>query len=220
MWNLILEAFRRIAPAQLLAPLHINDEGWLEGENVIRVPSHPSWYYPKLSTPHGDPLAIVAHCSDTPLGTSLVMANKRVKPRRPRLPEHKDSDVDKLFDRAASWHASIDILPIDKVQVPTIVQMAPFHVGCWHAPSLIKGVGSANRTALGFEMIGRVPGPWPEGQVTQAMRLWRTAVQSYGIKRALAMISHSSLDPAHRRDPGAPFMKTCAPVILDHAYAP
>lgn len=183
---------------QVLPTLHIDHEGWLEGAGVVRMPSHPSWYYPKLSTPHGDPLAIVAHASATNPGTGVVMARNRMKARV-------------STDRAASWHAS--------VEADSIVQMAPFHVGCWHAIGNIKGVGAANRTSIGIEMVGWEKGPWPEAQIGQAARLWRALVQSYGIQRQFAMVPHAIIDPDRRSDPGAPFMKTWAPQILDFAFS-
>lgn len=196
-----LDVWKRLLafePAILeLPPLYINEHGWLEGEGVKIIASHPSWYYPKLSTPHGDPLAIVAHCSDTPLGTAVAMANNRARPR-------------KSTDRAASWHASIEDA--------TIVQQAPFHVGCWHALGSIKGIGPANRTAVGIEFIGKATGPFTEGQIVQGSRLWRALVTSYGIKRAVAMVPHSEIDVGRRSDPGKPFMTTQAERVLEYAY--
>lgn len=183
---------------QLLPRLHINEDGWLEGDGVTIIATHPSWYYPKLSTPHGDPLAAVVHCSDTPLGTAKTMANNRARPRTPA-------------DRQASWHASIE--------PDQIIQQAPFHVGCWHALNGIKGIGPANRTAVGIEFIGKETTPFHPGQIAQGARLWRALVTSYGIKREFAMVPHSIIDPGHRTDPGKPFMKLHAGPILDFAYA-
>lgn len=181
-----------------LPPLHINEDGWLEGEGVVQIRSHPSWYYPKLSTPTGDPLAIVCHASATNPGTGINMAKNRVHPRTPT-------------DRAASWHAS--------VEAGSIVQQASFEVGCWHAIGQIKGVGPANRTSVGIEWVGWEKGPWPEEQVLTGMRLWRALVQTYGIPRARAMIPHAIIDPDRRSDPGKLFMSECAPRVLEYAFA-
>gem|GEM_PF-4608571 len=193
----ILAAIHKAHPE--IEPLHINEDGWLEGEGVVRIPSHPSWYYPKLSTPHGDPIAIVCHASATKPGTGVNMAKNRARPRT------KD-------DRPASWHVS--------VESNSIVQQAPFHAGCWHAIGQIKGAGPANRVSVGIELVGFEKGPWPEGQVTNAMRLWRVLVQSYGIKRSLSMVPHAVIDPARRSDPGKPWMANHAQAVLDYAYAP
>ena len=182
---------------QLLQPLHINEAGWLEGDGVVTIPSDPSWYYSKLSTPTGDPRAIVCHVSATKLGTGVTMAKNRARKRT------KD-------DRAASWHAS--------VEESSIVQMAPFEVGCWHAIGSIKGVGPANRTSVGIEIVGYEKGPFPDDQVMQAARLWRALAQSSGIPRALAMVPHAVIDPDRRSDPGKVWMTGHANTVLDYAY--
>ena len=80
---------------KLLPALHVDDEGWLVGDEVQAMPMHSSWRYAKLSTPHGDPLAIVAHTSATNPGTARSMGRRRTSPRQPE-------------DRAASWHISVE----------------------------------------------------------------------------------------------------------------
>lgn len=196
---------------QLLPSLIVNEDGWLEGDGVIRMPIDTSWYYPKLSTPSGDPTALVWHASATKLGTGVVMAKNRQRKRlRPRQPGDRDEDQGKTWDRAASWHVS--------VEAETIVQMAPFHVGCWHAQGQIKNVGPANRTAVGIELVGYEKGPWPEAQVQQACRLERALVKSYGIPRAVAMVPHAVIDPKDRSDPGKEWMTKHAARVLEFAY--
>lgn len=183
---------------QLLPALHVNEGGWLEGDVVQHAPMHPSWRYAKLSTPTGDPLAIVAHASATNPGTARSMARRRTVPRAPD-------------DRAASWHISVEA-------DGSIVQMASCEVGTWHAAGLIAGAGPANRVSVGIELIGWERGPWPEAQVQGACRVWRAIVQSYGIKRAHAMVPHSVLDPDRRSDPGKAWMTKHAERVLDFAY--
>lgn len=187
---------RRVEPT--LPPLHVNESGWLEGDSVLVMRSHPSWHYPKLSTPTGDPIAIVAHCSATNAGTAQSMARRRTVPRS-------------ATDRAASWHISIEA-------DGSIVQQASCEVGCWHAIGSIKGAGPANRVSVGIELIGHERGPWPLAQVDGARRVWRALVQSYGIKRELAMVPHSVIDPKRRTDPGKPWMREHAQAVLDYAY--
>lgn len=182
---------------QLLPPMRVTEDGWLEGVGVERVPSDPSWYYPRLSTPTGDPLAIVCHASATPIGTARTMARNRTRKRT-------------ATDRAASWHVS--------VEPDLVVQQAPLEVGCWHAIGSIKGVGPANRTAVGIELVGFEKGPWPEDQVMTAARVWRAIVQCYGIQRALAMVPHAVIDPDRRSDPGKVWMTEHAAQVLDYAY--
>ncbi len=201
IWDVIARAFASLKaqPLPQLAPLRVNELGWLEGDSVTLVKSHSSWYYPRLSTPHGSPLAIVVHCSDTPGGTAMTMARKRTAPRTPQ-------------DRAASWHISVEA-------DGSIVQQASLEVGCWHALGAIPGVGPVNRTSVGIELIGRTPGPWPLAQQDGARRVWRAVVQSYGIPRARAMLPHSEIDRGRRSDPGALWMREHATAVLDYAYA-
>lgn len=184
-------------PVAECPPLIVNADGWLEGEGVEIIKSHRSWHYPRLSTPTGDPIAIVVHASATKPGTAVSMARRRTKSRKPT-------------DRAASWHLSIEA-------DGAIVQMASCEVGTWHAAGQIKGAGPANRVSVGIELIGHEKGPWPKEQVDNAKRVWRAIVQSYGIKRSLALVPHAVIDPARRSDPGAVFMHDHAESILEYA---
>lgn len=202
MWSVIAEAWSRLLafkPSLVLPSLHVNEQGWLEGEGVTLIKSHSSWHYPKLSTPTGDPIAIVAHASATAPGTAINMARRRSVPRTAQ-------------DRAASWHISIEA-------DGSIVQMASCEVGAWHAAGPIKGAGPANRVSVGIELIGYEKGPWPLAQVDGARRAWRAIVQSYGIKRELAMVPHAVIDPERRSDPGKPWMRDHASAVLDYAFA-
>lgn len=183
---------------QMLPPLFVNELGWLEGDGVRLMASHPSWYYPKLSTASGDPVAIVAHCTDTLAGGAFGMAKRRQVPRKPT-------------DRAASWHVTIE--------PDVIVQMVSFEAGAWHADVSIPGIGAANRHAVGLELSGKPAGPWPDAQVAQYARVTRAIVRSYGIPRARALISHQSIDPVHRSDPGKLWMERHAPLVLAYAFA-
>lgn len=201
MWSVISQAWSRLLASKtplVLPPLHVNESGWLEGEDVTIIKSHPSWFYPKLSTPTGDPIAIVWHASATAPGTAINMARRRTVPRA------KD-------DRPASWAISIEANG-------SIVQQASCEVGCWHAIGNIKGAGPANRVSTSIELIGYEKGPWPLAQVHAAMRVERAIVQSYGIKREFAMVPHAVIDPERRSDPGKPWMRDHASAILGYAY--
>jgi len=183
---------------QLLPALHVNEDGWLVGDGVQHFPMHQSWRYAKLSTPHGDPLAIVAHTSATNPGTARNMAKRRIAPRTTE-------------DRAASWHISVEA-------DGSVIQMASCEVGTWHAAGQIKGVGPANRVSVGIELIGWEKGPWPEAQIQGACRVWRAIVQSYGIKRQFAMVPHAVIDPDRRSDPGKVWMTQHAERVLEFCY--
>jgi N-acetyl-anhydromuramyl-L-alanine amidase AmpD len=193
----LVELFLKANPSPAYPPLFVNESGWLEGDQVEIVRAHPSWHYPKLSTPSGDPSAIVAHASATPVGTALSMAKRRTVQRT-------------KADRAASWHISIE--------PDRIVQMISCEAGAWHALGNIKGAGPANRVSVGIELVGFEKGPWPEAQVVQACRVWRALVQSYGIGRQFAMVPHAVLDPQRRSDPGEVWMSKHAERVLAYAY--
>jgi N-acetyl-anhydromuramyl-L-alanine amidase AmpD len=197
----VIDALIRViksSPHPHLPPLAVDEHGWLQGEGVLHIPSHPSWYYQRLTTHDGKPDAIVAHASATRVGTAISMAKRRAVPRTKE-------------DRAASWHISIE--------PHLIVQQAPLTAGCWHAVGNIKGVGSANRTSNGIELVGFEKGPWPPEQVDQAKRVWRAIVQHYDIPRDVAMVPHAIIDPERRSDPGKPWMSQHAKAVLDYAYA-
>jgi hypothetical protein len=200
IWDVLTDAWRRATapkPTVQFLPLHVNESGWLEGDGVEIIRAHPSWHYPRLSTPTGDPLAIVCHSSQTAIGTARTMANRRTVART-------------ATDRAASWHISIE---------PTrIIQMISAEAGAWHALGSIKGAGPANRVSVGIELIGYKAGPWSDATVVQARRVWRALVQSYGIRRGLALVPHSAIDSQRRADPGRDWMTKHAETVLDYAY--
>lgn len=187
-------------PAELPILL-IDAAGWLAGDGVIKIPSHPSWGYAKLNTPDGRPGAIVAHYTATNHGTARAMANNRARPLAPA-------------DREASWHVSVE-------GDGTIVQMAPFLRGCWHAggptAKAIPNLGPANRTAVGIELVGHGD-VFPRAQVDAACRLWRALVERYAIPEARAMVGHSDLDPTRKRDPGPVWTSSHAGAVLGYAY--
>lgn len=199
---------------QLLPALTTDADGWLVGEGVTRIASHPSWYYAKLSTPDGEPDAVVAHYSATDAGTAESMARRRQRPWSEFAADWRQTYPDKAVPQN-SWHASIETYG-------GIVQMAPFTSGTWHAGSPtakpIKGVGWANRTAIGVELIGHGKA-FPQAQVIDAARLWAALVDRYGIARKHAMVTHQELDPGRRSDPGPVWMSKHAPRVLAYAFA-
>jgi N-acetyl-anhydromuramyl-L-alanine amidase AmpD len=187
-----------------LTGLTVDARGWLLGSGVTLMPSHPSWHYPKLSTPTGKPLALVCHYTSTNPGTALSMARRRMR----KFGEDPD-------DRQASWHVSVEA-------DGSIVQQVSMLAGTWHAGSPtavpIKGAGWANRVAIGIELVGHGK-VWPEAQVIGAARLWRALIDAYAIPRALAMVTHQELDPTRKSDPGKPWMRDHAPAVLEYAFA-
>lgn len=180
--------------------LTIDPRGWLQGDGVTRIPAHESWYGGTLL-----PGGVVCHVSATNHGTAVNMAKRRA--RRFGLDEN---------DRLSSWHVSVEA-------DGTLVQMVPLSRRAWHAGSKtaqkIPGLGVPNSRTIGIELIGWERGPFPQAQVDGYARLLRCIVQHYGIPREFAMITHASIDPGRRSDPGDLFMREHAEAILDSAYA-
>ena len=166
---------------------------------VTRIPAHSSWSDGPLI--HGKPLGIVAHFTDTGPGTSTVMAHNRAR-------------AFQTGDRAASWHITIDT-------DGSVVQMIPLDHVAWHAggPTArpVPGIGSANHNTNGIELVGD-GSVFTAPQVTTACAVWRAIVRHYGIPREHAMITHQSIDPERRDDPGPIWMGQHAPVVLSAAY--
>jgi hypothetical protein len=174
---------------------------WLVGPSVTRIPAHASWYGGGLAA--GKPRGIVAHYTDTDAGTALAMAKRRAR----QFGEDPD-------DRVASWHITIET-------DGSIVIMIPLDRVAWHAGSStaqpVPGLGNANANTIGIELVG-FGKSFPAAQVTAASAVWRALVQHYGIAREHAMITHQSIDPSRRDDPGPVWMGQHAAGVLDFAY--
>lgn len=177
-------------------------DGWLQGDDVLRISADTSWYGATLSG--GRPGGIVAHYTATDPGTAINMAKRRA---------HKfGSDPD---DRLASWHITIET-------DGSMVQMIPFTSVAWHAGSdtaqPVPGLGYANQVTVGVELVG-YGDKFTDAQVESAKRLWRALVRTYGIRRKFAMVTHQSIDPTRRNDPGPLWVEKYAPAVLEYAYA-
>jgi hypothetical protein len=200
----LVELFLKAKPEPWadLAPLSITADGWLEGDGVTLVKSDPSWWGGPLKT--GAPTGVVCHVSATKAGTALNMAKRRAR--------KFGTDPD---DRLSSWHASVE-------SSGALVQMVSFRCRAFHAGSptskVIPGLGWANSCTTGIELIGFEKGPFPEAQVAGYARLLRALHQRYGIRREHAMITHQSIDPTRRSDPGRVWMRDHAEAVLAYAY--
>lgn len=175
----------------------------LVGPGVTRIDAHPSWYGGQLKG--GKPGGVVAHYTATGPGTALGMARRRAQPYR----------VD-LKPAISSWHLTIDT-------DGSIVQMVPLDHVAWHAGSPtakpVPGLGHANYTCVGIELVS-IDGRWfSPAQHDAAGRLWRALRLAYGIPRQHAMVTHESIDPGRRKDPGPVWMGQHAERVLDFAYA-
>lgn len=181
--------------------LCVDDAGWLVGPGVERIEMHQSWHGGTMSA--GKPLGIVAHYSATNAGTAVAMAR-----RRARMFGEDPSD------RLASWHITIEV-------DGSIVVMLRAHRRAWHAGSAtakpIPGIGEANANTVGIELVG-FGKEFPAAQVEAAGRVWRALVRRYEIPRKHAMITHQSIDPERRSDPGPVWMGHHAERVLDIAF--
>jgi hypothetical protein len=179
------------------------DAHWLIGPGVTRIDAHASWYGGALAS--NKPLGIVAHYTDTAPGTAVNMARRRAREFG------KDPT-----DRRASWHITIET-------DGSVVVMVPFNRTAWHAGSEtaqpVPGLGNANANTLGIELVGSGK-DFPPAQVTAACKVWRAVVKHYAIARQHAMITHQSIDPTRRNDPGPVWMGQHAAGVLDFAYRP
>lgn len=188
-----------LAPVGALA---IDAAGWLSGPGVTVIAAHTSWYGAELV--HATPAGIVAHTTDTDPGTALTMAKRRTR--------KFGVDPD---DRAVSWHLSIET-------DGAIVQMVPMTHTAWHAggPTAqpVPGLGAANYRTVGIELVGWGK-TFPAAQVAAARTVWRALIGRYGIAREHAMITHQSIDPTSREDPGPVWTGQHAADVLAFAYA-
>jgi len=193
---------RTITSLAPVGAVRIDADGWLSGPGVTVIAAHPSWYGAELV--HATPAGIVAHYTATDPGTAIAMAHRRAR----------KFGLDPA-DRAASWHISIEA-------DGAIVQMVPLTHTAWHAggPNAhpVPGLGHANYTTVGIELVGWGKA-FPAAQVAAARTVWRAIVQRYGISRAYAMITHQSIDPVDREDPGPVWMGQHAAGVLAFAYA-
>lgn len=176
-------------------------DGWLVGAGVQKIAADPSWFGGPLAG--GAPGGIVAHFTDTDPGTAVNMAKRRARPF--------GLDPD---DRKASWHITIET-------DGSTVAMIPLDHTAWHAGSStalpVPGLGNANAHTVGIELVGYGKAFTP-AQVKTAAQVWRALVRQYAIPRDFAMITHASIDPTRRDDPGPVWMGQYAAEVLDFAY--
>lgn len=196
---------KAIAKRNAPPPLGANDirieAHWLIGPGVQRIDAHQSWFGQTLEG--GAPGGIVAHYTDTGPGTAVNMAKRRAR--------KFGTDPD---DRLASWHITIET-------DGSVVIMIPLDHRAWHAGSPtahpVPGLGGANAHTIGIELVG-FGKVFTTAQVDTASQVWRAVVRHYSIPREFAMITHQSIDPTRRDDPGPVWMSEHAAHVLDFAY--
>lgn len=213
-WRALELAVPAEMPAPELPELEVDDHGWLVGAPVVKVPSHPSWYYPRLSTPGGVPIGVVEHYTATAFGTAAAMANRRT------------SRFKVGVDRSASWHATVAF-------DGRIWQQAPFTAGTWHVYGgriTVDGkTYEVNRSCIGIEHEGHGT-DWPERMVLATMALHRALTLRYGIPRERLCLYHSTfaaeaiaagrIGREHGRgDPGPTWTRDVEPRVIAHAQS-
>jgi hypothetical protein len=185
-------------------PITIDDDGWMQGDDVELIPVHRSWYtsWRKFRTDSGLPAAIVDHYTATAFGSGRSMYRRRQRPLR--------GD-----DRWASWHATIE--------PGYTVQGVPFTRPAWHAGSdtaqNIPDVGWPNDTAAGLEFCG-YGRAFPRAQLVQIFRVKRALVRWLGdaLDERYFDVAHSWIDPSRRGDPGKVYAKHHAAPCRAYAY--
>lgn len=179
--------------------LIVNDEGWVVGFGMIHAPAHPSWYYQKLSTENGEPIANMLHYTVTSCGTAKPMAKRRQRKR-------------KANDRAASWHFSIECNGYIWQQISVLS-------GAWHCSRGRVQGHRVNKSVVGIELVSKDGTSFPDRQMSALARLTDALTDTFEIPAHLALLYHSDFDPKRREDPGPVFDAQHKQPILDAIYA-
>ena len=180
--------------------LEVDAAGWLISSANVKVVRLPSVRSQRLTTPLGEPLAIIWHYTATKPGTARSLA-KRIQKYDPKK------------DRAASWHVVVE-------RDGTVYQSVPFERGAWHCAKGVVDHHKMNACSVGIEVVGHgQPDDYPPvvvralGEVVGAIR------RAYPlVHRARAGLQHSTFDPARRSDAGLYFVERVLPLIIDEAF--
>lgn len=199
-----LEALRRLQPpaikqSALVAVSEHRVVAASPASGVSAMNIHPSWYGANVPiTPKG----IVWHYSVTGPGSAKTMAKNR------------QVQFDKTKHRLSSWHITID-------EMETIT-MLPMNRAAWHAGSTtakpIPGLGWANYNTVGIELVSMDGSSFSPYQIDLAREIMRALAVTYSIPREYALISHQSIDPERRNDPGPLWMNEIGPRLLEDVY--
>lgn len=209
--------------------MEIHEDGWLEGDEIERLPSHR--FYDELDA---GPLGVVWHTIDS------------IKDAR----QVAQGIVDASATDTRSWHflATRD---------GKIIQSVSLRHGAWHCKGkgLVRGVERRiNKTLISVELeyAGRVKclddgklrlwpfresspvlpkdraellgnGQWwdtfTEEQVAVVEKLAGALVDFFGWERADLEYAHSHFDPVNKEDPGPVWMRDILPGMLDRVFS-
>jgi N-acetyl-anhydromuramyl-L-alanine amidase AmpD len=185
------------------APLTVDAEGWLQGDGVIRVPSHPSWFDGPFK---GRPRAIVWHYTATKYGTGMNMAKRHARP-------FEDVKKEDPVLHVGSWHVTI-------CRDGSIIQQVPFTHRAWHAGGRnredLPGLGHPNEHSVGIEQEGYGK-EWPEEMVIAACRVAKAICGWAPISKERASFGHRDCNKV-KEDPGQLWYDTVLPRILAYTF--
>jgi hypothetical protein len=173
------------------APLEIDAEGWLHGDQVERWPSVRHYAEPM------HPAGICWHSTSVEPGTPLW---RRIQTYREGV------------DRASSWHFLVEA--DGRIYQSVSAERSAWH--CRETPqwrSYCPGPGGGpNHHLIGIEMAAteacEQPGySWPVTQLAAAKMLVGSLREHYDIQYNWLYLEHRQLDPARRGDPGPDLVK-------------
>lgn len=128
-----------VAPRPVVGPLTISEDGWLEGEGVVRVPS-PRHFALTSRTPDGEP---------GPLGVCWHWTGGVCRPGYAARLADRLRGYRRGVDRAASWHVVIS-------KQGWVYQSISFERGAWHSAVGHVRDGEqrhrVNRSLVGIEL--------------------------------------------------------------------
>lgn len=195
----ILAELRRNLGRILRRQLWVDREGWLRGPGVTRIPAHPSWYYPTLSTPGSLPIGCLWHYTDTDGG-----AEDMARRRQGHVSERPG------WMGLSSWHVTVD-------RDGHLWQLVPLTSGAWHCgPGRVAG-HRVNKALVGIELVGHGTG-YTTAQVQGAERLLDALVAWRGWSRDQVIHEHRHFDPERRSDCGPPWSDRHLPAILGRVF--
>jgi len=157
---------------------YVDNDGWIHGDGVELYPSKRGT---PLTTPRGEPLAIIWHYTATAPGTAKSLAE-----RITGLPVGDE--------RSVSWHL---LIGVDGV----IRQSLPLTWGGWHCSAGRIDGYRVNKCTIGIELEGYGDRS-PTAQVDAARHMMRLVHLRYGIARSRLALGHRDYDPDRRDDPG------------------
>jgi N-acetyl-anhydromuramyl-L-alanine amidase AmpD len=204
--SLIRQLKLAISPKEtgIASPLGVDADGWLVGDGVKHVPSHPSWFDGPFASEK--PKAIVWHYTATKYGTGMNMAKRRAR----AFSEVKKEDP-KLH--VGSWHVTI-------CRDGSIIQQVPLTHMAWHAGGKqrlnLPRLGHPNQHSIGIEQEGYGT-EWPEEMIVAACRVTKAICDWAPMTKTRAGFGHRDCNKV-KEDPGQLWYDAVLPRILAYTF--